>query len=91
MDYKYKLVRVENSKSKEKNFLRKVIRSSICCVMAYTITTFVMIWLTGNSPPDALTVAFFAYWSFENGAAALIKTVKDRNKKKTEGESTDEC
>lgn len=91
MGYKYKLVRVENSETKEENFLRKVIKTSIRSVMAYTIASFVMVWVTGNQPPDALTVAFFAYWSFENGASALIETVKKRKKKNTEGENTDEC
>lgn len=87
----YRLVKTKSkTKPTKENFLRKVIKTSIRCVMAYTVATFVMIWATGNAPPDALTVAFFAYWSFENGASALIKTFNNRNKKNTEGENTDE-
>lgn len=68
-------------KPKEKTrFLTRVIRSSIRAIMLYTIATFVMIWMTGNSPPDALTIAFFGYWSFENGAAALIRIKKKDEK-----------
>lgn len=72
----FKLVRTE-----KQSFLRRVIKSSIRSVMLYTVASFVMIWMTGNQPPDALTIAFFAYWSFENGAAALIQTVTKKNKK----------
>lgn len=61
-------------------FLTRVIRSSIRAIMLYTIATFIMIWMTGNAPPDALTVAFFGYWSFENGAAALIRIKKKDEK-----------
>lgn len=70
--------------SEKPRFLTRVIRASIRSVMLYTVATFVMIWVTGNPPPDALTIAFFAYWSFENGAAALIRIRKEQEPKEEE-------
>ena len=81
-----RLGRFEIIKGESPRFLTRVIRSSIRAVMAYTAASFAMVWVTGNAPPDALTVAFFAYWSFENGAAALIR-IRDEHKQK---EETDE-
>lgn len=70
--------------SEKPRFLTRVIRSSIRSVMLYTVATFAMVWVTGNAPPDALTIAFFAYWSFENGAAALIRIRAEHEQPKEE-------
>ena len=75
---------LEISKGEPPRFLTRVIRSSIRSVMLYTIAAFVMIWVTGNPPPDALTIAYFGYWSFENGAAALIR-IKEKREEEEKG------
>lgn len=75
--------------SEKPRFLTRVIQASIRSVMLYTVATFAMVWMTGNAPPDALTIAFFAYWSFENGAAALIRIkekLEEREKEKAQNE-----
>lgn len=67
----------------------KFVVAAVVFVNFYTVASFIVLGVSGQNISDALTVAFFAFWTTEIIALAKIKINKDKKPKKKKQEETE--
>ncbi|MBP3327514.1 MAG: hypothetical protein J6L91_01245 [Clostridia bacterium] len=67
----------------------KFVVAAVVFVTLYTAASFIVLSMSGQNISDALTIAFFAFWTTEIVALAKIKINKDKKPKKKKQEETE--
>lgn len=69
-------------------YSKAVVALCIAITLAYTVAVLFLCLVNGELPPDSLTVAFFAMYSVELGACAVIKV--NESKESEDDQEADE-
>lgn len=63
----------------------KFVVAAVIAIMLFTVASFIILSISGQNISDALTVAYFSFWTAEIVSLASIKNTKTRKRKKKEG------
>ncbi len=80
----YKPKKMKFSAKKKKHFANYVVFISLCCVICYTISAFILQFLGFYEISSTLTACFFAFFGTELMAMAIIKKEKVKNDKNSD-------
>lgn len=75
---------------RQKNYVQKIIPFIVLAIVLYTITSFALQFITGNSPDETLTRCFFLFFTVEIVNLMTIKVSKVRNKYEQKKNTDDE-